>query len=81
MKVGFSASAWRQWKKFPLDIQNQLQRKLLFYSKSPLKYSSKLTDQKIGQFRFRIGNYRIVFDIRDNNMIIIAVGHRKNIYK
>jgi mRNA interferase RelE/StbE len=33
-------------------------------------------------FRIRVGNYRIIYDIYDNELIIdiIALGHRKNIY-
>ncbi|MBJ6746388.1 type II toxin-antitoxin system RelE/ParE family toxin [Streptococcus sp. 121] len=31
---------------------------------------------------YRLGNYRIICDIRDNEMIVLAVevGHRKEIY-
>ncbi|WP_456486560.1 type II toxin-antitoxin system RelE family toxin [Candidatus Alkanophaga liquidiphilum] len=36
---------------------------------------------KIGTYRFRIGDYRIIFDIDDDNMVILRIGHRKSIYK
>jgi mRNA interferase RelE/StbE len=36
---------------------------------------------KIGAYRFRIGDYRVVFDIDDNNVVILRIGHRKSIYK
>ncbi|MFI5159608.1 MAG: type II toxin-antitoxin system RelE/ParE family toxin [Sphingobacteriales bacterium] len=34
-------------------------------------------------YRVRTGNYRIIYDIFDNKLIIeiIALGHRKNIYE
>lgn len=34
-------------------------------------------------YRIRIGNYRVIYEIRDQELIIdvIALGHRKNIYK
>ena len=34
-------------------------------------------------YRIRIGDYRIVYEIIDNKLIIhvIAIGHRKDIYK
>jgi len=34
-------------------------------------------------FRFRIGNYRIILDIQNKNLIIylLEIGLRKNIYK
>jgi len=34
-------------------------------------------------YRIRTGNYRIIYEIIDNKLLIciVAVGHRKNIYK
>ena len=34
-------------------------------------------------FRLRVGDYRIILDIKDDKLIIfvIGLGHRKNIYK
>ena len=32
-------------------------------------------------YRFRIGDYRVVFDIDDNNVVILRIGHRKSIGK
>jgi len=34
-------------------------------------------------YRIRVGNYRIIYDIYDHELIIdiIALGHRKDIYK
>ncbi len=67
--------------KLPVKVRADLKEKLLFYSHDPLKYAIKLTDVKIGQYRFRIGNYRVVFDIAGNKIIILTIGNRKDIYK
>lgn len=34
-------------------------------------------------YRVRVGNYRIIYDIIDNKLIVevIAIGHRKDIYR
>jgi len=32
------------------------------------------------EYRFRIGNYRVIFEIRGNLIWIKKVGHHKNIY-
>ncbi|MEX2720679.1 MAG: type II toxin-antitoxin system RelE/ParE family toxin [Candidatus Wukongarchaeota archaeon] len=32
-------------------------------------------------YRFRIGKYRVIFDINGENMVILRIGHRKSIYK
>jgi addiction module toxin, relE/stbE family len=41
-----------------------------------------LTANRIGEWRYRVGDYRIICDIRDDELIILAlsIGHRKNIY-
>ncbi len=31
--------------------------------------------------RYRIGNYRIIFTVIGNEIIITKIGHRKNVYK
>ncbi|MBC8526038.1 MAG: type II toxin-antitoxin system RelE/ParE family toxin [Candidatus Cloacimonetes bacterium] len=37
--------------------------------------------RKLGSYRFRIGNYRVIFDIDEDKLVILRVGHRKNIYR
>ncbi|MFH1823290.1 MAG: type II toxin-antitoxin system RelE/ParE family toxin [archaeon] len=32
-------------------------------------------------FRIRVGDYRVIFEIWNNIIYILKVGHRKNIYK
>ncbi len=66
-----------------IDKKNQdiIILKIKEYSSNPFKYSAKLSDPRIGEYRFRIGKYRIVFDIDGNNLIVLRIGHRKNIYK
>ena len=81
MELAFTSGAWRSWQKLPLKIQTRLKSKLLLYVRDPLRYAVKLTDSKIGEYRFRVGDYRIVFDLSDGRILILAVGHRKDIYK
>jgi mRNA interferase RelE/StbE len=58
-----------------------LKHKLLRYSRDPLKYAVKLTDPRIGQYRFRAGDYRIIFDLADDTLYVLDVGHRGDIYR
>lgn len=41
----------------------------------------KLTSIKIGQWRIRIGDYRIRYDIEENKVILLRILHRKDIYR
>ena len=54
---------------------------LLRYSENPFNYSEKLTDSKLGNYRFRIGDYRVIFDLEATDIVVLRVGHRKEIYR
>ena len=62
-------------------IKDRIGRTLLRYEKDPLKHSEKLTHSDLGSYRFRIGDYRIVFDLEGEQIVILRVGHRREIYK
>ncbi|MFI3216055.1 MAG: type II toxin-antitoxin system RelE/ParE family toxin [Methylococcales bacterium] len=50
---------------------------------NPRQYGKALEGKFKGLWRYRVGNYRIICDIRDNELVIIAVeiGHRSRVYK
>ena len=50
---------------------------------NPRQMGKALTGQFKGLWRYRIGNYRVICDIIDDDLVILAieVGHRKDIYK
>ena len=35
----------------------------------------------LGSYRFRVGDYRIIFDIEEKDIIVLRVGHRRELYK
>jgi len=81
MEIGFTPAAWRDWQKLSKSTRNRLQAKLLFYARDPLRYAVKLTNSNVGQYRFRVGEYRIVFDLAESKIVVLAVGQRKEIYR
>jgi mRNA interferase RelE/StbE len=48
---------------------------------NPRLFAIKLMDKALGQYRYRIGDYRIIFDIEKDNIIILRIGHRREIYR
>ncbi len=77
----YTHRAEKDVKKLDASIKRQIGEAILKLQDNPLEYSEKLTDPKIGAYRFRTGDYRVVFDIEDNDIIILRIGHRKEIYK
>jgi mRNA interferase RelE/StbE len=41
----------------------------------------QLTEVSIGQWRIRVGDYRIRYDIEGNRVLLYRVRHRKDIYR
>jgi mRNA interferase RelE/StbE len=54
---------------------------LLRYEQDPLTYAEPLKDSDLGSFRFRIGDYRVIFDLVGEEIVVLRVGHRKEIYR
>ncbi len=80
-KVVFTKRSLKDLENIDKYIQNRIAVKLKEYTKEPQKHSRKLINHKIGTYRFKIGDYRVIFDIDNNNLVILRIGHRKSIYK
>lgn len=80
-RVLVTQRALKDLKKIDQEIQYKIAAKLNEYAKEPLKYARKLINPKIGTYRYRIGDYRVIFDIDNEIMVILRIGHRRSIYK
>ncbi len=80
-KLVYTKKAADDLKKLDILTRKRIGKKLLSYIKNPLKHAIKLTDKKIGEYRFRIGDHRVIFDRERNKIVILRIGHRKDIYK
>ncbi len=47
----------------------------------PESYLKRLVGEK--SYKFRVGNYRLIVDLNKNQLLILVIniGHRRNIYK
>jgi len=79
----FKSKAAREVERLPSKIRKRILEKLNFYSsqENPLRFAEKLKDRRFGEYRFRIGDYRALFDVKKHKITILKVGHRKSIYK
>jgi mRNA interferase RelE/StbE len=62
-------------------IKKRIGKTLLRFQNDPLIFAQRLTDPKLGSYRFRIGDYRVIFDLEGHDIVILRVGHRREIYK
>lgn len=82
-KYQFTSHSFKQLEKLPKDIQKRIIKKLDYFClENPIRFAEKLTDPKLGNYRLRIGDYRLIFDVESENTItVILVGDRKEIYR
>lgn len=51
--------------------------------KNPRHFGEPLKANKAGLWRYRVGDYRIICEIQDERLVVvaIAIGHRRDVYK
>ena len=81
----YSERAMKQLKKLDKGTQKLILTwvgKNLENCDNPRIKGKGLTANRSGEWRYRVSNYRIICDIRDKELIILAlsIGHRRNIY-
>ena len=83
--VEFTKEALRQLKK--LDQYTAMMivawvRKNLEGCENPRQHGKDLTANRSGQWRYRIGDYRLIAEIQDSRIVILIlnVGHRRDVY-
>ena len=64
-------------KKEKEQICKAIEKKLV---ELPHVYGKPLRLSLIGFRKLRVGNYRVIFEIKDKEVVVYAIGHRKNIY-
>ena len=85
-KVEYTPQAYKTLEKldqFTKRIIVEWIEKRLVDTENPRQYGKPLTADRAGQWRYRIGDYRIIAEIKDNKLVIllISIGHRREIYK
>ena len=83
MQYIFTKYADRELSKFPEDIQRRIIQKLNFYivQKNPIDFAEKIEVGAGKVYRFRVGEYRIIFDWKAEVILILRIGDRSEVYK
>ena len=79
----YKKQAVKDIQKLPKHIQKRLKNKLEWFidQENPTDFASALTKPADAQYRFRVGSYRVLFDIEAHSVVILHVQHRRDVYK
>ena len=84
--VKFGNVAERQLSKLDRPVQKRILNWLhdrLEDCKNPCHFGEPLKGDHAGLWRYRIGDYRVLCEIQDGNIVvlILVIGHRHDVYK
>ncbi len=84
-KVEITEKALKQLKKMDKHTASLILgwiRKNLEGCENPRQHGKGLTADKSGQWRYRVGDYRLLAEIEDDRIVILilCVGHRRDVY-
>ena len=84
-RVEFDAAAARDVRKLGHEARRAVLKYLrerIATTENPRRFGHALTGDLKGLWRYRVGDYRIVADIRDHEILVmvVTVGHRRNVY-
>jgi len=77
----YTRRAERDIRRLDPEVRERIGKALLRFRAEPFKFAEKLSDPLLGTYRFRIGDYRVVFDVHGSEIVVLRVGHRREIYK
>jgi mRNA-degrading endonuclease RelE of RelBE toxin-antitoxin system len=83
MEYKLKSEAADDLSRLPKYIQERIKAKLDFYISSgdPMHFATRLTDFEIGDYKFRIGDFRAIFEVKEGIVEILRIGNRKDIYR
>lgn len=82
-RIELSPAAVRQLRRLDRTAQRRVQAAIELLADEPRPSGAKKLVGGAGEWRVRTGDYRIVYEIRDQVLLVlvVAVGHRRDIYR
>jgi mRNA interferase RelE/StbE len=82
-QVEFSRQADRQFRNLPPQIQQRLKSRIDSLAATPRPHGSEKLSGADQFYRIRVGDYRIVYAVEDNRLLVLVVkvGHRREVYR
>jgi mRNA interferase RelE/StbE len=75
-------AALRDFKSLSGDIQRRVSRKIDSLADDPRPPGAEKLSGHENLYRVRVGDYRILYELRNPTLVIIArVGHRREVYR
>ncbi len=82
-RITLAPAAERQLRKFDPPVRRRLQAALELLADNPRPPAATQLVGGSGEWRVRTGDYRIVYDIEDDRLVILVLrmAHRREVYR
>ncbi len=80
MKIQYTEGAVKDLARLPKRVAEQIVRKITRFEHGMHGDIKRLQGHDIA-YRLRSGNYRILFDVEDDTVVVQKIGSRKDIYE
>ncbi len=79
----YKKPAAKDIQKLPIQVRKRLKLKLEWFiaKDDPISFAKSLTKPSDAQYRFRVGTYRVLFDVELDKIVILHIQHRRDVYK
>lgn len=82
-EILIAPKAERQFRRLPEDIRRRVRDDVLRLAGNPRPNGAEQLEGKPGLWRIRTGDYRIVYTVRDAELVVLVVkiAHRRETYR
>lgn len=82
-KLVFTKTGGKDYKKLDAVAKKYIQKKLRHLEglDDPLSVSKRLNNNYDADYRYRAGNFRVLFNVSDSQIIIVRIDKRSDIYR
>jgi len=77
-RIVFTPASTRQWVKLAANVRQRIDRRMMEFAASG-KGDVKRLKGRQGS-RLRVGDWRVIFYEEEGAIVVVAVGHRRDIY-
>lgn len=83
MEIRYTYKARDDFKMLSRPVQKRIALKMRFYAsqENPLEFAKRLANPEEGEFRFRIGDWRVIFDVSEEIIFVLRIKHRSEAYE
>jgi mRNA interferase RelE/StbE len=77
-RIIFTPASTRQWVKLAGDVRSRIEGRLTEFASSGAGNVKRLRGREGS--RLRVGDWRVIFNEEGDAIVVLAVGHRREIY-